>query len=1043
MIKQYLNKLIIVVKSLFMGVIPCSFFSIRNFLNSLNFLTLNFKRKSIRYSLLSIIFLFSLMPNKTFSQCKQAPSIGGPAAVVVGSTIALTITGPSGGDLVSSSPGTAAGYRVHKFTTVGSTSFITPVGFIPSNFEYLVVGGGGGGGANGGGGGGAGAYTTNTNYLIAANTTYPVTVGDGGLVGTNSGGAGVFVGGSSVFGTGTVITSTGGGGGASRDAGGNALSGGSGGGGGGASTAALSTGVAAGGSGTSKSAGGNGNWFIATVGDKGCYSAGGGGGGAGAVGGNGGFVANTSATGGNGGAGISSSISGTATFYAGGGGGGITCYPPAAGKTANNGSGGSAVGGAGGPSGGVGTANTGSGGGGGSAGGAGGTGIVIVRYADVTAGTWSSSAPAVATVNASTGVVTGVAYGTTTISYIYGGAGFPCTASPAQTKVITVTAPLTITAYNIPKCQGSTYTFAGTEFATSGLKNTDAVTSATFACAGAAAGAGAGASTITPSAAVGSGLSNYTITYATGTMTVYTLPAPDAITGTTSINCAATSVLTTAGLPTGGTITSSGGYRIHKFTTDGQSFTTLGFNPGTVEVLIVAGGGGGGGFGGGGGAGGVIYTTSSVAASTGYAVTVGSGGNGGAYNSTNGNDGQASVFNGITAAGGGGGGTRICGSPCYGQAGDNGGSGGGGSPADGTTLGIGGTASPAGQGNDGGTESSFGWGGSGGGGAGAVGVAGSGNTAGAGGNGKAFSISGASVTYGGGGGGCVYNAGSGLSAAAGGSGGGGAGGTNTTGVAGTANTGGGGGGGDAGYSGGAGGLGIVIIRYPDPTGGTWSSNNGQVTVGTTTVTATSSATTITGVSAGSSATISYSYPGASGCTSTAVTAPITVGACSAIALASNTISAACKVPSTLKVPIQSFSGAITVGNGNLTNVQFTTTGSYAQADIVKYQLWYSASNTFPGTATQVGADLLTAGGGAGTRSFAAFTTPTLTSGTTYYFWITVDVVASPTSGNTITCNAITAGDLTYAGTQSGGPTTAGGTQTLQAAPAAPTSMKSY
>lgn len=148
--------------------------------------------------------------------------------------------------------------------------------------------------------------------------------------------------------------------------------------------------------------------------------------------------------------------------------------------------------------------------------------------------------------------------------------------------------------------------------------------------------------------------------------------------------------------------------------------------------------------------------------------------------------------------------------------------------------------------------------------------------------------------------------------------------------------------------------------------------------------------------------------------------------CTTITLAANTVAAANVCASSTKVPIQSFSGAITVGNGNLTNVGFTTTGTYAQADITKYQLWYNTTNNL-GTATQVGVDLASSGG-AGARSFAAFTSPTLTNGSTYYFWITVDAASSLTNA-TIACNATATSNLTYAGTVAGS-TTAGGTQTF-------------
>ncbi len=83
-------------------------------------------------------------------------------------------------------------------------------------------------------------------------------------------------------------------------------------------------------------------------------------------------------------------------------------------------------------------------------------------------------------------------------------------------------APLTITAKNQTKAYGSTFTFAGTEFTASGILTDDeaAVSSVTLTSAGAAASAKAGTYAIVPSAASGTGLDNYDITYVNGTMTV-------------------------------------------------------------------------------------------------------------------------------------------------------------------------------------------------------------------------------------------------------------------------------------------------------------------------------------------------------------------------------------------------------------------------------------------------------------------------------------------------------------------------------------------
>jgi MBG domain (YGX type) len=83
-------------------------------------------------------------------------------------------------------------------------------------------------------------------------------------------------------------------------------------------------------------------------------------------------------------------------------------------------------------------------------------------------------------------------------------------------------AALTIAANAESKTYGQALTFAGTEFTTAGLINGDTVTGVTLTSAGAPATATAASSPypITPSAAVGNGLGNYTISYIDGTLTV-------------------------------------------------------------------------------------------------------------------------------------------------------------------------------------------------------------------------------------------------------------------------------------------------------------------------------------------------------------------------------------------------------------------------------------------------------------------------------------------------------------------------------------------
>lgn len=240
---------------------------------------------------------------------------------------------------------------------------------------------------------------------------------------------------------------------------------------------------------------------------------------------------------------------------------------------------------------------------------------------------------------------------------------------------------------------------------------------------------------------------------------------------------------------TGGTVTTSGTYTIHTFTSGGNFVLNT---PADIEYLTVGGGGGGGGgsgsgvapggsgggisggaggtafssgSGGGGGGGGIRRGTFASLGSGTYPVTVGAGGAGGVQGVTIiGAAGSASIFS---------------------------------------------TSESSGSGAVGG-----------GGGAGGLNTFSSGLP---GGSGTTSSISGVATFYGGGGGGA---GGASAIGGAGGAGGGGAGGitnSNSNGVVGSANTGGGGGGAVSNtMRGGNGGSGIVILRYA-PSSGTFTS----------------------------------------------------------------------------------------------------------------------------------------------------------------------------------------------------------------------------
>ncbi len=152
----------------------------------------------------------------------------------------------------------------------------------------------------------------------------------------------------------------------------------------------------------------------------------------------------------------------------------------------------------------------------------------------------------------------------------------------------------------------------------------------------------------------------------------------------------------------------------------------------------------------------------------------------------------------------------------------------------------------------------------------------------------------------------------------------------------------------------------------------------------------------------------------------------------AITLANNgtQVAAANVAAGTTAHVLHKFSLAVATANATLTAVAFTTAGTYATADLTNLKLRYSTDATLDaGDATLA---TITGPAAAGAKSFSSFS-QTINSGSTGYLFITMDVAAAPTGGRTVSVNAIATGDLTFAAGTKSGSTTAGGTQTLQAA----------
>ncbi|HEV2498123.1 MAG TPA: YDG domain-containing protein [Terriglobia bacterium] len=159
---------------------------------------------------------------------------------------------------------------------------------------------------------------------------------------------------------------------------------------------------------------------------------------------------------------------------------------------------------------------------------------------------------AYASQNAGTGI--GVAVSGLALSGASAG-NYTLASTSINANIGTITpAALTITASNANKTYGSAASLSG--FTTSGLVNGDSVSGVTLASTGAAATANAGNYSITANSATGSGLSNYTITYDNGVLTVN--PAALTITATNASktygSAASLSGFTTSGLVNGDSV---------------------------------------------------------------------------------------------------------------------------------------------------------------------------------------------------------------------------------------------------------------------------------------------------------------------------------------------------------------------------------------------------------------------------------------------------------------------------------------------------------
>jgi hypothetical protein len=130
------------------------------------------------------------------------------------------------------------------------------------------------------------------------------------------------------------------------------------------------------------------------------------------------------------------------------------------------------------------------------------------------------------------------------------------------------------------------------------------------------------------------------------------------------------------------------------------------------------------------------------------------------------------------------------------------------------------------------------------------------------------------------------------------------------------------------------------------------------------------------------------------------------------------------------VLLQAYNLSVSTAPVTLNGMTVSTNGTYAAADITDLKCWYSSSATFSaGTATLLSAK--TTALGAGTQVFPSFSSQVIPAGTGYIY-ITADVAALPSAGNTIYVDTTHFADFTFgAATLTGtNPVAAGGVQTI-------------
>ncbi|NCA82661.1 MAG: choice-of-anchor D domain-containing protein, partial [Opitutae bacterium] len=126
-----------------------------------------------------------------------------------------------------------------------------------------------------------------------------------------------------------------------------------------------------------------------------------------------------------------------------------------------------------------------------------------------------------------------------------------------------------------------------------------------------------------------------------------------------------------------------------------------------------------------------------------------------------------------------------------------------------------------------------------------------------------------------------------------------------------------------------------------------------------------------------------------------------------------------------------FQIGVTVANATLTNLTFTTAGTCDADDLTNLKLRYSADGALDAGDATLATNASPGAAGPQTFAAAAFSQPILV-GDTGFFFLTADVAAGATPGNTLSVNALATSNVLFAAGNKTGSASAGGTQTIVA-----------